>query len=380
MNKNKKIVLTLSLSIAAVSLITFGGMLYRPVHICKSVMPYADTNYCFAVSRQLPKVRKQCKLKYSLLGNETLTQIFTNIKNFQANTDPNRSLEFTSPEIIGNMDKRNEKIDEMVQGYIKILEDSIEANKYHARYLEKQTNTVDVWNNFEVNLSLAYGQATIEELEEDLKNAKENGVFYAELATRLRQFRALGTPYCEISSLGEITDCKGEYVGTVKDVFKPLGTNNQSGAKKPQEQDERIVIAKAVKDYTTDKAKDTAKEMKVSVDCATKYNDILQSEGNNRSQLLVCSETENQAIKSYWAKVDKEAQESGGFIDNEPIYGNAGMPKSLVLKGVSIICFEKANMGDNSQCTTKQLNIIEKYFKENTNIDWSKESFTYPMF
>ena len=52
------------------------------------------------------------------------------------------------------------------------------------------------------------------------------------------------------------------------------------------------------------------------------------------------------------------------------------MPKSLVLKGVPIICFEHANIGDNSKCTPKQLDTINQFFKQK-NIDWENEYFDY---
>lgn len=71
-------------------------------------------------------------------------------------------------------------------------------------------------------------------------------------------------------------------------------------------------------------------------------------------------------------KIDKD-----GKILNEPKYGNNGMPKSLLSKGVSIICYEWANLGDDSKCTKKQLNTIETFFENNTDINWTKEHFEY---
>lgn len=66
-----------------------------------------------------------------------------------------------------------------------------------------------------------------------------------------------------------------------------------------------------------------------------------------------------------------------GKILNEPQYGNNGMPKSLLSKGVSIICYEWANLGNYDNCSIKQIQIIENYFKENKEIDWTKEHFEY---
>lgn len=71
-----------------------------------------------------------------------------------------------------------------------------------------------------------------------------------------------------------------------------------------------------------------------------------------------------------------EYDESGMIVGDER-FGNAGMPKTLVLKGVPILCFEWANMGDNSRCTEEQLNTIKIFFKEYKNSNWDKEYFEY---
>jgi hypothetical protein len=41
------------------------------------------------------------------------------------------------------------------------------------------------------------------------------------------------------------------------------------------------------------------------------------------------------------------------------------------------MCFEKANMGDNSKCSTKQLKTIKNFFEEKQNINWQEEYFSY---
>lgn len=71
-----------------------------------------------------------------------------------------------------------------------------------------------------------------------------------------------------------------------------------------------------------------------------------------------------------------EYDENGMTLTDER-YGNAGMPKSLVLKGVPILCFEWANLGDESKCTPKHLNTINVFFQESKNLDWNKEYFNY---
>ncbi len=372
MNKKQKLILGIGTPLVIIALIVICIFLYQPIKICNQILPYSKDNYCVAVSFKLPKIRKQCKLKYSLLDKVVLTQIFTNIKDFRANTDKDYIDELLAPDVIGDLDKRNAKIDEMVQNYIKALEEAIEANKYHAKQLKSQSNTLDFWNNALTNLNLEYGESITAELEENLRKAKEEGIFDTDIATRLRKFRALGTPYCEISSLGEITDCSGQYVGTVENVFKPLGSNNQSDTKKSEKKDERIIISQAVKAYHDALAKETAKVMNVSVDCAHKYNEILNTEGyENGQSISACTQAEIQSITAYRNK----DVEFNGLV--EPLYSNAGMPKSLVLKGVSIMCFEKANIEDNSYCTPKELDTIKNFFKENADIDWSKETFMY---
>ena len=69
--------------------------------------------------------------------------------------------------------------------------------------------------------------------------------------------------------------------------------------------------------------------------------------------------------------------DENGMIVGDERFGNAGMPKTLVLKGVPIICFEWANMGDNSKCTNAQIDTIKIFFKNFKNSNWDKEYFDY---
>lgn len=140
---------------------------------------------------------------------------------------------------------------------------------------------------------------------------------------------------------------------------------------------EQAILEKAIKNYKKDIYKNMAKELGVSVSCAKNYSEILMHEGDVNAEILPCSDKENQAIEDSWKKLEEESANRGYGLDTEPIYGNSGMPKSLVLQGVPIMCFEKANMGDNSKCTSKQLKTIQEFFEKNKNIDWSKESFDY---
>lgn len=344
---NKKYLYFGILGVILISIISFIAMfVIRPIQICNEVFPYAPSNYCIAVSMKLPTVRSKYKLKYSLTDKQNLKQIFVNIRNYQGlieliNSDANnpdkaksKINEYTSPEIIGNIDKRNEKIDEMVSNFILECEKDLEKTRKEYRYHNSNMYTAG-WMNFEHAVGSNMSAATISELKTTIRQAKEEGIFPSDVARILRQYRALGTPYCEIDSLGKITDCEGNYIGTVSGVFKPLGSKNRddiSDKKDKHVKNETEIIKKAVEKYKKDKA--TAGEPNI------KY-------------------------------------EESGMPAEEPRYGNAGMPKNLVLKDVPILCFEWANLGDESKCTKEQLNTIETFFEDNTDINWSKEFFEY---
>lgn len=137
-------------------------------------------------------------------------------------------------------------------------------------------------------------------------------------------------------------------------------------------------IENAVNIYHKEQIKDTAKRFGVSQKCAEDYLNVLKFEGVAEGDFLQCTKDENIAIKNYWKKEAEKASNqeyTGEYI--EPLYTNNGMPKSLVLKDVPIMCFEKANLGDNSSCTKKQLNTIKQFFEENKNINWESEYFEY---
>lgn len=129
-------------------------------------------------------------------------------------------------------------------------------------------------------------------------------------------------------------------------------------------------IENAFNIYHKEQIKDTAKRFGVSQKCAEDYTNVLKIEGYIEGDLLACTDNENKAIKKYFHDLSNQ---------NIPniLYSNNGMPKSLVLKDVPIMCFEKANWGDNSSCTKKQLNTIKQFFAENKNINWESEYFEY---
>ncbi len=341
MNKRQIIYLSVVLGIILVIAIIFAIISYRPVGICKRIIPYAKDNYCSATSSKLSKIRRDYKLKYSLLDKKNLEQIFINIRDFRGNIKDELATELTSPEILGDIDKRNKKIDDMVASYIAFYEDLLVDAENETRYHNRNKYSGS-WINFDHVFDAAISEENVAEIKEILKNAKEDGVFESEAATLFRRFRALGTPYCEIDSHGAITDCNGNNLGTVSNVFKPLGakytsdvSNNTSNTGKKVAKSEAATLEKAIIQYKKDY--DMYGNPKVIYD------------------------------------------EDGMPMNAEPNYSNSGMPKSLVLKGVSIICFEWANMGDKSRCTSKELNTIEKFFKENTNIDWGSEYFNYEI-
>lgn len=142
--------------------------------------------------------------------------------------------------------------------------------------------------------------------------------------------------------------------------------------------DESSIIQNAVKKYNKEQIAENAKKFGVSKKCAEDYLNVLKFEGVAEGDFLQCTKDENIAIKNYWKKEAQKASDQEYTMDYiEPLYTNNGMPKSLVLKDVPIMCFEKANLGDNSSCTKKQLNTIKQFFEENKNINWESEYFEY---
>jgi len=149
--------------------------------------------------------------------------------------------------------------------------------------------------------------------------------------------------------------------------------NNHSETVNNVSNEEQIKLQKIVNEYKQETYIETSKEYSVSVACAESYI-------QNWENPIKCTNSEKGQIEVVRKKQEAEIEARGYALDdNEPLYGNAGMPKSLALLGVPIMCFEKANMGDNSHCTKEQLTIIQAFFKNNPSdkIDWGKEYFEY---
>ncbi len=53
----------------------------------------------------------------------------------------------------------------------------------------------------------------------------------------------------------------------------------------------------------------------------------------------------------------------------EPVFTQDCFPKTLHKNGVSKLCFEHANLGQNVFCTPKQLEIIKKYYERGQDKD-----------
>lgn len=157
-------------------------------------------------------------------------------------------------------------------------------------------------------------------------------------------------------------------------VYKTL---YEKDAKSYTETDETI-IQTAVNEYKKEKHKEEAIKFGISVACYERFRPIYMQKGDKISlEEIPCSKKEGQSIKNQLRKEEEEFNNREYALDDiEVVYGNAGMPKSLVLKGVPIICFEHANIGDNSKCTPKQLDTINQFFKQK-NIDWENEYFDY---
>ena len=143
--------------------------------------------------------------------------------------------------------------------------------------------------------------------------------------------------------------------------------------------DENAIIQRAIEVYHKERNREEAKKYGVSERCYDNYQNILDYNGDGSMEdALYCSMKEKNSIKDYLRRQEEELSHRGYALDDEPIWTNSGMPKSLVLKGVPIMCFEKANCGDNSQCTIKQLNTIKEFYKNNPNVsNTGDEYFEY---
>lgn len=155
-------------------------------------------------------------------------------------------------------------------------------------------------------------------------------------------------------------------------------TNASNKVQIVEKEDDATLIKKAVDVYHKDLEIETAKEMGISYKCYKKYSELFL-QVDDWKDALVCSDKENQAIKDYVKRDEVEGFNNEYALNDvpEPIWTQNSMPKSLVLKGVSIMCFEKANMHDNSKCTQEQLDTIKEFYKNNQELDWEKEYFEY---
>ena len=131
---------------------------------------------------------------------------------------------------------------------------------------------------------------------------------------------------------------------------------------------QEAIIEKAVNVYHGAVAEDLGKTMGISKKCAYEYEESIR-EGEHSENIAACTKDEMKAINKYDAEQEYDYQ--------EPLFTNNSMPKSLVLAGVPIMCFEKANLGDNTKCSKRQLESIKSFFKDSDNIDWSEEYFSY---
>lgn len=179
----------------------------------------------------------------------------------------------------------------------------------------------------------------------------------------------------------------GDYSQATDDSFYPVCKPVSVWEKKDNEvqeqnvgnKDENEIIQTAVNEYKKEKHKEEAQRYGVSVSCYEKFRPIYMQKGDKISlEEIPCSKKEGQSIKNQLRKDEEEFNNREYALDDiEVVYGNAGMPKSLVLKGVPIICFEHVNIGDNSKCTPKQLDTIKEFYKNNQELDWEKEYFEY---
>jgi len=70
-----------------------------------------------------------------------------------------------------------------------------------------------------------------------------------------------------------------------------------------------------------------------------------------------------ESIKEYDNQIKKlqKAMTVDGIV--EPVYSQDCMPKTLLESGVTIGCFEFANLGSDDNCTNEQIKLIKKYYE-----------------
>jgi len=70
-----------------------------------------------------------------------------------------------------------------------------------------------------------------------------------------------------------------------------------------------------------------------------------------------------ESIKEYDNQIKKlqKAMTIDGIV--EPVYTQDCMPKTLFEKGVTIGCFEFANLGSDDNCTNEQIKLIKEYYE-----------------
>lgn len=180
----------------------------------------------------------------------------------------------------------------------------------------------------------------------------------------------------------------GDYSQATDDSFYPVckpvsvweKKDNEVQEQNVENKDENEIIQNAIIEYKKERHKEEAQRYGVSVSCYEKFRPVYIKNAINKKftvEELPCSISENKSIVQYLKKEEEAFNRGETGLDNiQERYGQAGMPKSLVLKGVPIICFEHANIGDDSKCTPKQLDTINKFFEKN-DIDWNKEYFDY---
>lgn len=90
-----------------------------------------------------------------------------------------------------------------------------------------------------------------------------------------------------------------------------------------------------------------------------------------------------EAIEKYKTDYEKYGlpkleHDEEGMTLKDRLYGNGkGMPKELALTGVSIMCYEWSDWGDNSKCSKQELKKIKTFFEKDDS-NW--EEFDYPNF
>jgi len=168
---------------------------------------------------------------------------------------------------------------------------------------------------------------------------------------------------CEKQDLEEIAELHG---GISLDCAKSLKNEYQYNSEDNLDENgnnykyQSLCTAEEKQKMEESSIKKLAESFGITLDCAKAWDNRVYRDNYIVFDMSKCSQKELQSIKK-----DMSKQET--YESEEPLY-TKGMPPSLILKGIPIMCYKYANNGDNRRCSEKQLKIIQDFFKQNPDI------------